>query len=199
MRIRACIIIFLLIILLVTLFFPACDANHGPKPRAYFRIALPEKEYLMFDSVFPYRFLLPAYSVFVSDTRATAEPYWANIEFPAFKATLHLSYKSVDGIDDLKTYFEDSRGFIQRHIPKATAITEELIIREEHRVFGLLYRIRGREAASPVQFFVTDSIDHFLRGALYFQVTPNNDSLAPVIGFLEEDIRLMLESLSWRE
>ncbi len=62
---------------------------------------------------------------------------------------------------------------------------------------GKIYHIRGREAASPLQFFATDSLSHFLRGALYFDARPNNDSLAPVIRFIEKDIRNLLGTLEW--
>lgn len=176
-----------------------CKQGQSPRPRGYFRIALPEREYRLFDSVFPYSFQLPVYSRLVPDTHDMAEPYWANIIFPAYKGTIHLSYKPVTSYADLVRYFDDARKFTQHHIPKATAIREELILYDDNKVYGLLYQIRGREAASPVQFYVTDSVRHFLRGALYFEVTPNTDSLAPVISFIEDDIRYMIESLRWRQ
>lgn len=174
-----------------------CGDSYSPKPRGFFRIELPEKEYQRFDSAFPYRFDMPVYSVFRPDTRETAEPYWADLEFPAFRGTLHLSYKRIEERSDLMGYMEDARNFVQQHIPKATGIREEILGYPEKMVFGIYYEIRGREAASPVQFFLTDSTSHFLRGALYFRVTPNNDSLAPVIRFIEQDIRRMIESFEW--
>jgi gliding motility-associated lipoprotein GldD len=177
----------------------SCGESHTPKPRGYFRIELPEKEYVRFDSAYPYRFDLPTYSVFRPDTKATAEPYWADVEFPAFRGTLHLSYKTIRERDDLLNYMEDARSFVHQHIPKATGIREEILGDPENMVYGIYYEIRGRESASPVQFFLTDSTTHFLRGALYFQVTPNNDSLAPVIQFIEQDIRQMIRSLQWND
>lgn len=175
-----------------------CRDNYSPKPKGFVRIALPEKSFQSFDSLFPYAFKYPEYSQFSPDQRESSEPYWANIEFPAFKGTLYLSYKKAEKKDDLVAYFEDARSFTQRHIPKATAILEEVIFHPENKVFGTLYEIQGRDVASPVQFYVTDSLSHFLRGALYFQVTPNNDSLAPVIDFLNEDIHYMLSTLQWK-
>lgn len=188
---------FLLIVTLLLL-ATSCRQGQSPRPRAYFRISLPEKEYRMLDSVYPYSFMLPVYSRLEPDTHDMAEPFWANIRFPDFKATIHLSYKPIRTSEDLWQYFDDARVFAQRHIPKATAIREEVIMHDHRRVSGLYIRIMGREAASPVQFYVTDSVAHFLRGALYFEVTPNNDSLAPVISFIEEDIRYMLETMNWK-
>ena len=176
----------------------ACHHEKSPRPRGYIRIDLPDKEYRFFDSIYPYAFKVATISRFVPDTSSLAEDYWGNIVYPDFKATIHLSYKPVGAEGDLNQYFEDARTFAQRHIPKATSIREEIISHDNKQVYGLLYQIRGKEAASPIQFYVTDSTDHFLRGALYFEVTPNNDSLAPVIRFIEEDIRQLMESLEWR-
>ena len=85
-----------------------------------------------------------------------------------------------------------------KHIPKADAIEDSLIYIPERKVFGLIYDIEGSGAASPCQFFVTDSTTHFLRGALYFNIVPNNDSLAPVIGFIRQDILHMLKTFRWK-
>jgi gliding motility-associated lipoprotein GldD len=175
----------------------SCEPNYTPLPRTYFRIDLPEKEYQVFDSIYPYRFVYPTYGEFVPDTHSNAEPWWANISFPEFNATLHMSYKSIVDGNSLITYTEDGRNFVNRHIPKASGFQEKLFANEERDVYGILFEIRGKEAASPLQFFVTDSTKHFLRGSLYFNTAPNNDSLAPVIDFLHEDIQVMIESLEW--
>ncbi len=184
-------VIFLLLI-------SSCDRSSTPLPRGYFRIALPEKEYTLFDSVFPYTFHYPTYAHITPDSRASAEPYWADLVFPDFRASLHLSYKPVTGEDELFAYIEDGRNFLNRHIPKASGFQERIFSNEENDVYGILYEIRGREAASPLQFYLTDSTNHFLRGALYFNVTPNNDSLAPVIRFISDDIRVLMETLQWK-
>lgn len=187
-----------ILLILPLLFLFSCQGNYSPKPRGFFRIDLPRKEYVLFDSNFPYAFEYPAYGEFIPDQRSSSEPYWGNLEFSQFKGTVHLSYKQVRSRDDLARYFEDARSFAQKHIPKATAIREELIQDDQRKVYGLLYEIKGNEAASTLQFYVTDSLDHFLRGALYFSVTPNNDSLAPVIDFIEEDIRHLIGTLQWK-
>ncbi|MEE4177636.1 MAG: gliding motility lipoprotein GldD [Bacteroides sp.] len=187
-----------ILLILPLLFLFACQGSYSPKPRGFFRIDFPEKEYVRFDSTFPYSFEYPVYGTFVPDQRSSSEPYWGNLEFPDFRGTVHISYKQVGNRADLVQYFEDARSFAQKHIPKATAISEELIHDDQRKVYGVLYEIKGNEAASALQFYVTDSLDHFLRGALYFGVTPNNDSLAPVIDFLEEDIRHLIGSLQWK-
>jgi len=187
----------LVITLFITLFY-ACDRGYTPLPRAYFRIDLPEKEYKRFDTVFPYSFKYPVYARVIPDRRPGAEPWWADIYFPGFAAHLHLSYKAVTGPESLNKFIEDGHNFVNRHIPKATGFGERLFSHPERNVYGILYIIKGKEAATPLQFYLTDSTSHFLRGSLYFTVTPNNDSLAPVIDFITRDVEVLIESLQWK-
>lgn len=174
----------------------ACEQDYTPKPRGFFRIDLPEKEYARFDTTWPYAFDYPVYAVISPDTRPSSEPWWMNIDFPMYKARIHVSYKTID--DNLPEYLENTRTFVIKHIPKAEAIIDTLIYNPDRRVFGMIYYIEGSGAASPCQFFVTDSARHFLRGALYFNIPPNNDSLAPVIRFIEADIRQMISGFEWK-
>jgi gliding motility-associated lipoprotein GldD len=188
--------IYYIIILVSIVLLQACDESYTPKPRGYVRIDLPEHNYISFDSSFPYSFEYPDYAELGPDPFAPQEPYWLNIDFPAYKGKIHLSYKKVDG--NLLEYLEDSRQFVMKHIPKASAIDDSLIYDREREVYGIIYQIEGMGAASPCQFFITDSINHFVRGALYFDVVPNNDSLAPVISFIREDIEHILSSFEWK-
>lgn len=187
--------IYIIAIIFITLSISSCGDDPIPKPRGYYRIDLPPREYQSFDTNWPYRFEIPLYAQLVSDESPNAEQYWADVRLPRFNASIHLSYKTVDG--NLAQYSEDARKMAMQHMAKSTAIREYSIARPEANVYGLIYDIRGSEAASPYQFFVTDSSSHFLRGALYFNHAPNNDSLAPVISFLEEDILHLLRSLEW--
>ena len=183
----------LLLLIIVTF---SCDREYTPKPRGYFRIDLPVREYRVFDTTYPYKFEYPVYAEVRPDNRSSSEPYWINIVYPQFRGTIYISYKSISG--NLVEYLEDSRTFVMKHIPKADAIDDSLIYRPDDGVYGLIYDIQGTGAASPCQFFVTDSSSHFLRGALYFNTTPNNDSLAPVIELIREDIDHLLETFEWR-
>lgn len=180
----------------VLILLAGCEQDYSPKPRGYFRIDFPAKTYALFDTTYPYSFEYPVYARVIPDTRPSSEPYWVNIDFPDYQARIHVSYKPVDG--NLAGFLEDSRTFVVKHIPKADAINDSLIFRPEDKVYGLVYYIEGTKAASPCQFFVTDSASGFLRGALYFNVSPNNDSLAPVIRFIEEDIRHLVKTFRWK-
>lgn len=183
------------LILLIAVVLAGCREDYTPKPRGYFRIDLPEKKYTRFDSTFPYSFEYPVYAKIVPDTRSTSEPYWINIDFPQFNGRIHISFKPVE--ENLGEFLEDTRTFVIKHIPKADVIIDSLLFRPESDVYGLVYYIEGPAAASPCQFFMTDSTSRFLRGALYFNFSPNNDSLAPVIEFIEKDIRHLISTFRW--
>ena len=166
----------------VVLIMASCGQHYTPLPRGYFRIELPKHKYQLSDTLFPYYFEYPEYTSIQSSPHNPDQRYWVNIIYPQFKATVYISYKSID--DNLITYLED-------------AIDDSLIDDKKRNVFGLTYKIEGSGVASPYQFFVTDSSSHFLRGALYFDIIPNNDSLEPVIDFITKDLEHLINTLEW--
>lgn len=167
----------------------------APKPRSYFRLSFPEKKYIKYDSICPFTFDIPVYSKMDNDKNYGAEPCWLNLNFPTFNGTLHLSYKAVNG--NIKGYLEDTYTLASKHQIKASGIEEHLISKDSNKVYGLIYEIKGN-AASSIQFFLTDSTHHFLRGALYFNAVPNTDSIAPVLEFIRQDIYQMISSFKWK-
>lgn len=188
----------LILVGLAALFFLySCQQHYTPKPRGYFRIDLPEKKYQQFDTTFPYAFEYPVYATITNDPLTPAEKYWININYLPFNATLHISHKKVE--NNLIEYLEDAHKMVSKHIPKADAIYDSLIIEREKNIFGLVYELEGSGAASPYQFFLTDSVSNFVRGALYFNIIPNNDSLEPVIDFIKKDIERMIGTFRWKE
>ena len=182
---------FLLVVLV------SCNSSYTPKPRGYIRIDLPARQYQPFRSAFPYSFEYPVYADIQPDSSKMAEPYWINICYRPFHATLHLSYKVIDG--NLAQYLNDAHTLVNKHIPKANAITQREYLDPANRVYGLVYDIRGADAASAYQFYLTDSVHGFVRGALYFNMIPNNDSLAPVIEFLKADVQHMISTFRWEK
>ena len=168
-----------------------------PRPSGYMRIDLPENSYQVFDSTFPYHFEYSTSAKIEFDDFTKSDPYWLNVSYPEFKGKIHVSYKSLSATD-LYHLTEDARNFVYRHADKAQGIRELIIVIPEKKVFGMAWQIEGKEAASPFQFWVTDSTEHYLRGALYFSVRPNNDSLQPVINFIVKDIDHLLTSLEWK-
>lgn len=186
-----------LTLLSAIIFFISCDnKQYQPKPRAYFRIDLPEKQYVPLDSMRYYSFEYPIQCLITPDFYSPEEKDWINIEYPANKATIHISYKAVN--DNLDVYLEDSYSMMSKHISRAMGIRDSLIVNHERDVYGLIYFLEGEGVASSIQFYLTDSTNHFMRGSLYFNVRTNNDSLAPVIDYITDDIRHLIETTQWK-
>lgn len=180
------------------IFFVSCnddDVVYSPKPKGYCRIDFPEKHYRLYDSVCPYQFEIPTYSRLKKDSDPGSDPCWFNLEFPQFKATLYLSYKPVQ--NNIAKYLDDSHDIANRHQIKATGLDEIAIVRDSAKVYGLLFDISGNTASS-LQFYLTDSTRHFMRGSLYFNSVPNIDSLKIVIDFLKEDVLHMINTTHWK-
>ena len=191
----------ILIYLSFSIFLLGCKESYTPKPRGYFRIDFPEKQYHPIDHEFPYQFEIPQYATIRPDFRNPDQPSWINIEFPANKAEVHISYYSIlqnknKNREHLAELLEETRELAYKHSVKANAIEEQLYLNPDDDVYGILYRIDGN-VASPMQFFLTDSTTHFLRGALYIRATPDIDSLKPVVDFLEKDVVYLIESTKW--
>ena len=187
----------ILSLLALLMIFAACDnKQYQPKPRGYFRIDFPEKEYVKLDSMDFYSFEYSVYSKITPDHFSPQEKNWVNIEYPSHKGTIHISYKTVN--NNLNEYLEDSYSMMTKHISRAMGIRDSIIINPDRKVYGLVYFLEGEGVASPLQFYVTDSVKHFMRGSLYFNVRTNNDSLAPVINYITDDIRHLIETLEWK-
>ena len=178
------------------LFLTGCENDYIPKPRGYFRIQLPEKSYSHFRSPdCPFEFDLPIYASVTPDTNAMAEACWKNVEFPAFKGTVYLSYKEIK--NNLPKLIDDSRSLSMKHIAKASGMNELTFSDKENKIYGSYFNIKGNSASS-VQFYLTDSASHFIRGALYFYALPNADSLNPVAEFVEQDVKHLVETFRWK-
>jgi len=188
-------VIVLAAMVLSCLFLSGCRKDYTPKPRSYFRIDFPGKTYVPYHAEgCAYSFEVPAYAHVVPFAGRITEPCWINIEFPGFKGIIHITYKALD--NNLNTYVEDIRTLAYKHSIKADDIIEKPFSYPDRKVNGIIYDIRGNTASS-LSFYVTDNTKNFLSGALYFNVIPNKDSLAPVIQFFSADIEHLIETLNW--
>jgi gliding motility-associated lipoprotein GldD len=173
----------------------SCDETYAPKPKGYFRIDLPVREYVSYQPEgCPYEFELPAYATAVAYHDSLQEPCWKYLRFPKLNGEIFLSYNPVKG--DVSSLAEGARTLAYKHTVKANAI-DETIVEVPGKLYGVIYDIGGN-AASSIQFYATDSTRHFLRGALYFNVPPQPDSLAPVIKFLRKDIEHLITTIKWK-
>ena len=178
----------------------ACNSDYTIKRRGYFKIDFPQHQYQLFNEPgFPYTFEYPVYAKVVKDTTFfEAKPendYWINIDFPQFSGKIYMSYKDI-GKNDFTKLVNDAFTMTYKHTSKATEITDSAMLTPTG-VSGVFFNVGGN-AATAKQFFVTDSVKHFLRGALYFDAAPNEDSLSIVNDFLQADMKHLINSLRWK-
>ncbi len=185
---------FKLAIIFLALLF-SCKSNYTPKPSGYLKVHYPEKEYVLFNDAEPFVFEIPVYSEIVPNRSRISEPWWYDVNFPEYNGTIYLSYKKLNG--DVESLIEDTRTLVYKHASRSDGITEIPFKDTLNRRYGILYDLSGN-VASSVQFFLTDSTEHFLRGSLYFKTTPNRDSLNPIITFVRKDIEHMIETVRWK-
>lgn len=169
--------------------FLSCEKALQPKPQAALRLDYPEPQYAPSPETLPFRFEY--------NKQATVKPSLKrapNLFYPKMKATLYLSYRPVE--NNLKSLLNDAYNLPAKHLRKADEIPERLFINADKKVYGTLFKIIG-DAASQMQFFLTDSTHHFLVGALYFYAKPNYDSILPAVDYIEKDVIKLMETLEW--
>ena len=202
-------------IFFISLFVVSCSSRFTPKPKGYFKIDFPQRAYQVFNEPgFPYSFEYPVYATITKELDSSGQqPYWLNVEFKDFAGSIYLSYKSINGYsaykvksgnvyrDSLvKNSFERLRdeafSLTYKHTIKASGIVDSFI-NPAKGYAGIYFYVEGNAATSK-QFFITDSAKHFLRGALYFDATPNQDSIGVVSEFLDADVKHLINTLRWK-
>jgi gliding motility-associated lipoprotein GldD len=190
-------------VLLFSLFFVGCqEVPPSPKPRAYPKILFPAKEYQKFDEDYcNFSFEYPTYAQIIQDTnffeKAPIHPCWFDLYIPAFDCRLHCSYYPIGQGKTFDQLKRDAFELVNWHNKRANYI-DELPIHKNNGVSGMAFDIDG-PAASPFQFYLTDSTQHFMRAALYFNTQIEPDSLAPAYKFVKEDIVKLIETFSWNK
>lgn len=174
------------------------NVDFVPKPKGYPRIDLPAHAYQALAPEHPYQFEYSKYARILADTFARAEPHWIFINYPQFNASVQLTYKQV--LNDpkrLKAMLADAYKLAGKHNIKAYSIQEH-VTKLPSGQWANIIELTG-EVPSQMQFITTDTTTNFLRGALYFNTATQNDSLAPVIRYIKQDMLHMLETLTWRK
>lgn len=186
--------------LFLILFGLSCNSVYTPKRRGYFKIDFPAHQYQTFDKPgYPYTFEYPVYANVIKDSSffdtVPENPFWINIDFPRFNARIYVSYKDI-GKNKFDKLRDDAFKMTFKHSVKASSI-DQAVIQTANGVGGIFFHVGGN-AATANQFFLTDTTRHFLRGALYFDTAPNEDSLGIVNDFLEKDMDHLINTFRWK-
>ncbi len=187
---------------LFSLLLTSCEYSYTPKKKGYPRVVLPERAYRLFDRPgFPYAFEYPTYAQVIRDTvffdEPTENPYWINIDFPSLNGKIYISYKEINKRNNINRLIDDAFNMTYKHSVKADAIQDRVYNEPSNNKYAVFYNVKGN-AATAKQFYITDSVKHFLRGALYFNARPNEDSLHLVNDFVEKDMEHLIETLRWK-
>jgi len=186
------------LILFIAIIIASCDTNYLPKPKGYNRIILPKHEYQMLPDTFPYAFEYSKNAKILPDSSWITERYWIDIFYPKLGSSITMSYKPINHSEDsLKNFLRTAYKLTSKHQIKAYAI-DEYIFKTDMGETAVLASLSG-EVPSQYQFFITDSTVNFLRGALYFNTSTKNDSLAPVINYMRDDIMHLLNTTTWHD
>lgn len=168
----------------------SCGDEVVVKPEAKLRLQYPVPNYEKLNLPCPYYFEKNRMAKIAVKSNCAV-----NIDYPPMKATVYLTYQEVNG--NLKALLEDAQKLTYDHTVKATEIFEQPRVDSVNKVYGMFYMING-DAATQSQFYVTDSLKHFITGSLYFNSKPNFDSIYPAAVYLRNDIRVIMESIHWK-
>lgn len=173
------------------------EERYVPKPKGFNRVDLPPHQYQKLTEAHPYTFEVSKYAQVLPDTFRTAGKDWIFINYPQFQANIQITYKEVQNNPAyLKDFINDSYKLASKHQIRASSIQEQRVLGKTGKT-AILFKIDG-DVPSPYQFYTTDSTKHFMRGAIYFPTATKNDSLAPVIDYLQKDMIQLLNTLNWR-
>ena len=180
-----------ILLLIISLIFFSCKDVVLPKPKAYLSLEYPKKEYKELTVLRPYTF-----DVLKSATIVEDKNNWLKITYPKLKASIDITYRPIE--NNLKELLTEAEKMVFKHTVKAEQIIPKDFINSKKRVFGSLYEITGN-AASQIQFHITDSTNNFIKGSLYFYAKPNYDSILPAVTYIKEDVLHLIESLEWQK
>ena len=181
---------FFTIIVIVTLF--GCDDAVLPKPKGMLSLNYESASYEKVAADCDFSFSKNKSSFLKKAFKKQQCGYV--LSYPKLNATIYLTHRKIN--DDLRDLLKDAQNLTQEHVVKADEIIPKSFEDPENKLYGMFYEVLG-DAASQSQFYVTDSINNFLLGSLYFNVKPNYDSIYPAAVYLQKDMRHLMETTRW--
>ncbi|SHF99163.1 protein involved in gliding motility GldD [Salegentibacter echinorum] len=173
----------------------ACgEEETKPKPRGFLALDYPEAQYKFTNFDCPYNFEINT-NARVKPSRNNI-PCWIDLEYKNLKGTIFVTYQPVHG--NLDSLLTDAQNLPLQHTIKADGIEGDIYTNPKRNVYGMFYEVSG-DAASQAQFYLTDSINHFLTASAYFKTKPNYDSIVPAAAYLKKDMKRMIETMQWQD
>lgn len=193
----------LIILFLACIILVSCkeEVSILPKPRMYPKVSYPDKNYQVFDTSYcTLKFEYPSYATIKQDNsffgEQTESDCWFNIQYQPLNGTLFCSYMDIKNRAHFDKLVMDAFKMAEEHNKKANYRKEEYIL-NKNNVSGIYFDIGG-ETATNLQFFLSDTTQHFFRGSLYFDAKVDSDSIAPIFDFVKKDVEHMLTTFEWK-
>jgi len=172
------------------LLLTSCKDDVLPKPTSQLRLDYPVAEYAAFENHCPFTFNINSEAIIKEN-----KDCGFTITYPKMKATIYLTYKTVNG--DIDKLLRDAQKLTYEHVIKADDILEQPYLNKDKKVYGMFYQVDGN-AATNSQFYATDSVKHFITGSVYFYAKPNFDSIMPAADYIKNDMQTLMETLKWK-
>ncbi|GEQ84622.1 gliding motility lipoprotein GldD [Patiriisocius marinistellae] len=179
-----------LLLLSVFLIIGSCGEDVTVKPNAKLRLDYPAPTYTITNTGCDYNFLLNDNASLIPGRNCGAM-----VEYQHMNAGVYLTYQKIKN-QNLDSLLYDAQKLAYNHDIKAQSIPEQVFENPDNKAYGIFYSINGN-AASQGHFYLTDSVNNFITGSLYFEAKPNFDSIYPAVVYLREDIKVMMETMEW--
>jgi gliding motility-associated lipoprotein GldD len=165
-----------------------------PKPKAFLSLDYPKAIYHKSELDVPFEFEKNKLAQ-VRVSKKNNKLKGIIFRYPALKASVFINYKKIE--DNFENYISDARSMTKKHLQIADEISERMYENKQENLYGMFYDLKGN-VASQSQFYVTDSTQHFISGALYFETKPNYDSILPAVNYIQKDLMHFIENLRWK-
>lgn len=181
-----------------TVFFLIACHEYTPKPIGYNRIEFSESDGFKkcsFENFFFEYSDLAVLNINREQSEGEGKD-WFDIVYPEYGARVYCTYLPIKN-GNFARLSDDSYRMAYSHVLMASEIKQIRYADYDNRIYGIFYEIEG-DVATPMQFFVTDSIHNFLRGSFYYDSKVRSDSVAPITEFVITDIKNMVATLRWK-
>lgn len=178
------------LLVLFSIVLISCKEETLPKPKGYLKLEYPKAQYKLIQSDCNFEFEKSELATIKFKNNC-----WMELNYHDLKAKIYITYRPVN--NNIEDVLKEVEKLTFEHTIKADAINAQSFENTKEKVYSKIFFIEGN-AASNIQFNVTDSAKNVVTGALYFYSKPHYDSIIPAVRYIEKDIRHLIETFKWK-
>ena len=176
-----------------TLIIFSCNEPNLPKQNGFFRIEFKEPYYSVYEEIdTPFKFYYNSSSTNLDQIGSDQFLF----DYKDLNLSLNLSFYNINSSQDLEKKARDFSLILDTHTKKSNGVILREYDNDNKSIFGKLYEIKG-DVASPLQFYLTDSVSNFISGSVNLKFKSNYDSIYPSIQYVKNDVLVLFESINW--